>query len=71
MNPKRAIKLIKRHERIPQQRVEKVKIAVGPNMWSTAVRAWVVEFQTRDHSESLPAFDSQFKDALLQPEGAD
>ena len=41
-----------------------------PN-WSTAVRSWVVEFQERDRSETLPAFDSLFKDGLPQPERAD
>jgi hypothetical protein len=30
------------------------------------VRSWVVEFQERDQTELLPAFDSLFKDALLQ-----
>jgi hypothetical protein len=38
--------------------------AARPNRWSTAVRSWVVEFQQRDRNESLPAFDSLFKDAL-------
>jgi len=71
MNNIRSVKLIKRHERIPRQRRATVKLATGPNRWSTAVRSWVVEFQQHDRSESLPAFDSLFNDTLLQPERAD
>jgi len=61
MNTKRSVKLIKRHERVPQRRAM-VELAVGPNRWTTAVRSWVVEFQERNRGESLPAFDSLFKD---------
>ena len=63
MNTARSIKLIKNAERKNQGRKIKVALAVDPNRWSTAVRSWVVEFQERDRSESLPAFDSLFKDA--------
>jgi hypothetical protein len=38
--------------------------SVGSKKWSKAVRSWVVEFQTRDRREYLPAFDSLFKDSL-------
>jgi hypothetical protein len=69
MNNK-SVKLIKRHERVPRRRAM-VEVVVGPNRWSTAVRSWVVEFQERDRGESLPAFDSLFKDSLPQPERAD
>ena len=74
MNTKRAVKLIKRHERTPRKRPGKVQLAIGPNKWSKSVRSWVVEFQERDRSPEaagLPAFDSLFKDAPSQPEGAD
>jgi hypothetical protein len=74
MNTKRPVKLIKRHERTPRQRRGTVPPVVGPNKWSKSVRSWVVEFKERDRStdaSGLPAFDSLFKDALLQPEGAD
>ena len=71
MNTKRSVKLIKRHERVPRQRRSTIKLAAGPNRWSTAVRSWVVEFQERDRGETLPAFDSLFKDGLPQPERAD
>jgi hypothetical protein len=67
----RSVKLIKREERIPRQRRRKVTPAAGPNKWTKAVRSWVVEFQERDRSESLPAFDSLFNDGQPQPESAD
>jgi hypothetical protein len=37
--------------------------SAGPNRWSTAVQSWVAEFQQHSREESLPAFDSLFKDA--------
>jgi hypothetical protein len=65
MNPTRAVKVIKNGEaREPDIQAE-VESTAGPNKWSTAVRSWVVEYQERDRgSESTPAFDSLFKDAL-------
>ena len=60
---KTLVKLIKRQERIPLRTRAMVPLAAGPNRWSKSVRSWVVEFQQRDRSESLPAFDSLFKDA--------
>lgn len=48
-----------------------VELPLGPNRWSKSVRSWVVEFQGRDDNESLPAFDSLFKDPLLRPEDTD
>jgi len=44
-----------------------VKLAAGPNRWSAAVRGWVVELQERDRNETLPAFDSLFKDGSVTP----
>jgi hypothetical protein len=70
MKTKRPVKLIKRRERVPRG-AAKVELPPGPNKYSTAVRSWVVEFQGRDRVESRPAFDSLFKDALLQPEETD
>jgi hypothetical protein len=66
MNTTRAVKVIKNGERKEPNIQAEVESAAGPNRWSTAVRSWVVEFQERDRSESLPAFDSLFKDALPQ-----
>jgi len=63
-NTVRSIKLIKNAERKNKRRKIAVELAVNPNRWSNAVRAWVVDLQARDRSESLPAFDSLFKDAL-------
>jgi hypothetical protein len=57
---KPVIKLIKNAER--QSVPEEVEPAEGTNSWSTTVRAWVVEFKQNRHTESLPAFDSLFKD---------
>jgi len=71
MNTKRAVKLIKRDERIPRQRRGEIQIAAGPNKWSRSVRSWVVEFQEKDRSETLPAFDSLFRDPLFETAHAD
>jgi len=65
MNKKRSVKLIKRKERV-RRRGSKVQPAIGPNEWSRSVRSWISEFQETDHSESLPAFDSLFKDTEVQ-----
>ena len=65
MNPKRAVKVIKNGERKDPDIQAEVESAAGPDRWSNAVQSWVVEFQERDRSsESTPAFDSLFKDAL-------
>ena len=66
MNQKPPVKLIKKEDRKDPEIQTEVESAAGPNRWSNAVRSWVVEFQERDRDESLPAFDSLFKDALLQ-----
>ena len=66
MNTTRSVKVIKNGERSVPEIQASVESAADPNRWSTAVRSWVVEFQERDRDESLPAFDSLFKDALLQ-----
>ena len=69
MNTKSPVRHIKNAER----RVLEIQdeVAPGPNRWSTAVRSWVAEFRERDRSESLPAFDSLFKDALPESGRAD
>ena len=64
MNTTRSVKLIKNGERKDPEIQAEVEAAAGPNIWHKAVQSWVVEFQERDRSESLPAFDSLFKDAL-------
>jgi hypothetical protein len=66
MNQKPPVKLIKKEDRKDLEIQTGVESAAGPNRWSNAVRSWVVEFQERDRDELLPAFDSLFKDALLQ-----
>lgn len=71
MNTKPPVKLIKRRERTARQRRATVKEAVGPKRWSATVRSWVTDSQQQDRSESLPAFDSLFKDALPESGHAD
>ncbi|HEU5239154.1 MAG TPA: hypothetical protein VFU37_18640 [Pyrinomonadaceae bacterium] len=62
MNTPRSVKLIKDGKRNnPTIRAEAEAIT-GPNRWSKAVRSWVIEFREREHNESLPSFDSLFKD---------
>ncbi|HWP54329.1 MAG TPA: hypothetical protein VN476_09320 [Pyrinomonadaceae bacterium] len=57
----RSVKLVKRKDRVRRRR-ESAQPVIGPTEWSKSVRSWVVEFQETDHSESLPAFESLFKD---------
>jgi len=71
MNTARSIRRIKRAERKQQGRESAVDLAINPNRWSSAVRSWIVQFQERDRSESLPAFDSLFRDASLLSPGAE
>lgn len=71
MNSKPPVRLVKNAERkVPQIQVE-MESGAGSNRWSAAVRSWVVEFQQHRRGESLPAFDSLFKDALPQSGRAD
>ena len=55
MNTAQSIKLIRKAKRKGQ--VKTIAAAVGPGRWSGALRSWVVNFQKRDRSESLPAFE--------------
>jgi hypothetical protein len=71
MNIVRSIKLIKKAARKHLGRESAVELAINPNRWSSAVRSWIVEFQERDGDESLPAFDSLFKDAWPSSTGAE
>jgi hypothetical protein len=71
MNTEPSVKVIKNGKRrLPEIQIEP-ESAAGPDRWSTAVRSWVVQFQQNRRGESLPAFDSLFKDALPPPERAD
>src|ERR1051325_5553994 len=66
----RAIKLIKHAERkVPDTR-SMIKAATRQDRLSQGIRSWVVEFKKTRRGESLIAFDSLFKDALL-PSGTD
>lgn len=66
MNNKPLVRLIKKADRKDLDVQIEVESVAGPHTWSSAVHSWVVESQQRDRSESLPAFDSLFKDALLR-----
>ena len=63
MNTKPGIRLIKNGEPKAGETPTEAEPAIDPNQWSTAVRSWVVEFQQNRQTESLPAFDSLFKDS--------
>lgn len=67
----KSVRLVKKQERVRPQPLAMVESVPGPNRWSTSVRSWVAEFRERDRSESLPAFNSLFKDALPQSGRAD
>jgi hypothetical protein len=63
MNTK-PVKLIKKEERKASRIQARVELPVGPKKWSTSVLSWVNEFQQHRCRESIPAFDSLFKEAL-------
>jgi hypothetical protein len=65
----KAAKLKKRRERALLRARARVKSAGGPNRWTAAVRSWVADFQNRDRDESLPAFDSLFKETQSEENG--
>ena len=71
MATKSPVKLIKKEKREAPEVQAEIEFAVEPNRWATAVRSWVTEFQQHRRGQSLPAFDSLFKDALLQSGRAD
>ena len=62
MNKKRSVKLIKNGERKNPRIQAELESAVDPNRWSKAVRGWVGEFQQQQRGETLPAFNSLFKE---------
>jgi hypothetical protein len=68
MKTARSAKLIKRANRKDRRMPIAVKSTPNRNRWSTAVRSWIVDFKDRDRSESLPAFDSLFKDGSPSPD---
>jgi hypothetical protein len=71
MTTNRSVKLIKQAEnKDPEARAE-VESATGPKKWSTEVRSWVVELRQDRRVESLPAFNSLFKQELPEAEQED
>jgi hypothetical protein len=60
---KAKIKLIKKEDRnLPASSVEP-QASADPKEWSTAVKAWVKEFQDDRRDESAGAFDNLFGDS--------
>lgn len=64
MNPTRSVKLIKKPEPKEPESQAEVESHEDPNKWSTEVRSWVTELRQDRRVESLPAFESLFKDEL-------
>jgi hypothetical protein len=62
----RAIKLIKNAERKTPETRSRIKSVAMQNSLHKGIRAWVIEFKRTSRGESLIAFDSLFKDAVLQ-----
>jgi len=61
------IKVVKKADReYPKAQPER-QTAVATNKWSTAVRAWVTEFQANAGSGARPAFDRLFQTTDQQP----
>jgi len=65
MSTKPLVRFIESAETPPPEIHDEIEFPSNPNRWSTSVRSWVVEFQKRDRTEPLPAFDAFFKDARL------
>lgn len=63
MSPKSLIKLIKKGKHESRPAKSESEVISDENRWSRAVRAWVNDFQQNATKETLPAFDSLFKDA--------
>jgi hypothetical protein len=64
MNQTRSVKLIKNGKLKELDSQIEVELAADPNKWSTEVRSWVAELRQDRRVESLPAFDSLFKEKL-------
>jgi hypothetical protein len=58
---KRLIKIIKKANRESPEVRSAPDLVVGPNLWTRAVKLWVVEFKRNAQSESAPAFDRLFQ----------
>lgn len=71
MNAKPLVRLIKNAARSDPKNQDEMEFSASPNRWSAAVKSWVVEFRQRDRNESLPAFNSLFKDPLRESAPAD
>ncbi len=64
MNPPRIVKLVKNAERQEPGTEAEVEPTEDPNKWTTEVRSWVKELRQDRYVESLPPFNSLFKDEV-------
>ena len=71
INTTRPVKLIKNAEGKEAESQPENESPADPNKWSTEVRSWVAELRQDRRVESLPAFESLFKDELPEPEQTD
>jgi len=71
MTTTRSVKLIKNGDRKDPEIQAEVESAADPNKWSTEIRSWVDEFKQNRRVESLPAFESLFKDGPPESGNAD
>ncbi len=60
----KSVKLIKKNQSAGSELLAKVAFVGSRNKWSKTIRSWIEEFRQRDQHESLPTFDSLFKDEL-------
>lgn len=58
------VKLIKKSARVTHEEPAPKPFVRKEHHWSKAVKSWVEEFQERTRTQSPPAFDRIFKDAL-------
>jgi hypothetical protein len=71
LSPTRSVKLVKNAEGKEIESQPEVETPADPNKWSTEVRSWVTALRQDRRVESLPAFESLFKDELPDSGPAD
>jgi hypothetical protein len=61
---RKPVKLVKKSKSAKADILAEVVVVENRSGWSRAIQSWIKEFRQRDRHQSLPAFDSLFKDAL-------
>jgi hypothetical protein len=64
---KKSVRLVKKNQSASPKLLTEVVILPSRNS-SKTIRAWVDDFQQREQSNPLVAFDCLFKDALPEPD---